>query len=423
MSKSHRQSTSKSAYPALTQENVVRFPQQAARTPSRARTGVSLTKAAVKRLTLPAGKSDAVFWDRDLAGFGLRLKGDKRSWVVQFRKDGVSRRQTIGSTALFDPDEARRRARKLLADKPDPSEARRKAQAAVKLGDLVDGYLAYAGDRQKPSTHGDTTRNLRTHAKPLHGLALRDIDRATVSRLHERLTAKSGPVQANRVLASLSSFFGWAIGKGHVDLNPVLGVPKNAEKPKERVLSDPELKAIWQASGEGDFGTIVKLLMLTGVRRQEIGDMAWSELSTADGQTLWTIPGSRTKNHLPHELPLPDAVATLLPRRPDDGSGEGSRYIFGKLPHSGYSGWSKATARLQRKVGFADFTLHDLRRTFSTKLHDELGIEPHVVEALLNHISGHRAGPAGTYNRASYRAAKTAALERWVVHVAGIVDS
>jgi integrase len=291
----------------------------------------------------------------------------------------------------------------------------------------------------KPRSLAETTRHLKEHAKPLHHAAAAAIGRSDVAELLSKIEHDSGPVAANRVRSSLSAMWGWAVMEGRQDANPVAATRKRAEATRERVLSDTELALIWNGTGgESDHDRIVRLLMLTGLRRDEIGWARWCEL---DGDIL-LIPGARTKNGLPHEAPLPTLAVSQIPPRPGaskDGTTRGG--MFGKRAEEGFSGWSRSKARLDARLAgtlkedfakahgrapreeearLAPWTLHDLRRTMATWL-SEHGEEPHIVEALLNHVSGKaKAGVAGVYNRASYRAQKRAALARWADHIAAV---
>jgi integrase len=207
--------------------------------------------------------------------------------------------------------------------------------------------------------------------------------------------------------------FNWAIREGYDVANPVQGTNKPAQpKSRERVLTDAELKAIWNGCDDDDYGRIVRLLMLTGQRRDEVGGMCWSEI-VGD---RWTIPGARTKNHREHQLPLSAFALALLPDRR-----QGRDFIFGDGPRRGYSGWSKSKARLDARIGVSGWVVHDLRRTVATGMADRLGVLPHVIEAVLNHVSGHKSGVAGIYNRARYSAEISDALERWSEHLSVIV--
>lgn len=414
----------------LPSDNVVTFPHNSEganyQHPSgsrRRQSGVALTKASVKKLSLPPGKDDVVFWDNDLAGFGLRIrKGGKRTWMVQFRDAaGSTRKVVIGNAEVLDAGDARAEAKKLLggiATGNDPAKAKRESRQAVKLSEVLDAYIAFAEAKQKASTHKETVRNLRIHAKPLHTSALSSIDRRMIASLHEKITANNGPTQANRTLAALSTLFTWCIGKGHIDGNPVFAVPKNAETVRERELSDDEIRKIWQATEPGgDHDRIVRLLMLTGCRRSEVGGMRWQEFSDTPAGRLWTVPGARMKNGLPQEVPMPEIALASLPEAKD-----GRSFVFGRKD-TGYSGWSKAKARLDAAIGFSDWGLHDFRRALSTRL-NEHGVAPHIVEAILSHISGAaKGGVAGVYNKALYRDQKREALAIWAGLVDGIVKA
>ena len=413
--------------------NVVAFPnggKTAAASPASARVskrletarGLVLNKSTVKKLACEPGKTETLHRDQLLPGFILRCYANgRRMWLVQYRDEsGATRRVNIGDAAVIEADDARAKAKDLLADVTkgtSPAVRRDEARQATRFGDAVTQYLTYAESRVKPATLKETRRNLVTHCATLNRTAVKDVKRATIAELHDEVSIRNGKVVANRVLAALSSFFSWAIGRGLVEANPVIRMPRNSEKARDRVLSDDEIRAIWKATGsESDFDRIVRLLILTGTRRSEVGDMQQSELQ----DNLWTIAGERTKNGLPHEIQLTDVAWTYLPAMQEEENASG--FIFGKRANSGFSGWSKSKAKLDKAIGFDNWSLHDIRRTFSTRLHDELGVAPHIVEALLNHISGHKSGVGGTYNRAQYRSQKAAALEAWAALITRIVD-
>jgi integrase len=224
---------------------------------------------------------------------------------------------------------------------------------------------------------------------------------------------------ARVMLASLSSFFGWCLKHRRVELNPCANVHRpDAPRARDRVLTDDEIRKFWGACAEiGEpVGQLLKLLLLTGCRRSELAGMRRSELSE-DG-TTWNIPSSRTKNGRAHVVPLSaaarDIIASLKPIAGAAG------FVFTANGRSAISGWSNLKHRLDAAMGIPAWRLHDLRRTAATGMAG-IGIAPHVVEACLNHISGAKAGVAGTYNRAAYAPEKRAALERWTVHVEGLV--
>src|SRR5829696_5666573 len=277
-----------------------------------------LTRPNVARLTVPAGKTEIIVFDEALPGFGVRVRlGGKRTWIAQYRLGSKQRRVTLGTTEAVDPDEARRRARSVLGmvhngDDPQARKAEARARASATLGTVVAHYLdRFAVQRLRAKTLTETRRYLNVSWKPLHGLGLNDIDRRAVALRLSEIARENGPIAANRARVALSAFFNWAMREGLSDGNPVIGTNRAAdERSRDRVLSGEELAAIWGACRDDDFGRIVRLLILTGQRREEVGGMTWSELQL--GRGIWSIPGDRTKNGRPHEVPLPGLATDLL---------------------------------------------------------------------------------------------------------------
>ncbi|KAF2991183.1 site-specific integrase [Methylocystis sp. MJC1] len=390
---------------------------------------MKLTKTTVERLQLPEGKNEAIFFDESLPGFGLRIRaGGKRTWIAQYRLGTKQRRVTIAPVASLDADEARRKARETLAkahlgSDPQLEKAEARAQAAVTLGSVAENYLTrHAASKLKLGTLEDVRRYLRRHWEPLAELPISKVTRATVAARLAIIEQENGRYAANRARAALSRLYSWAIEEGLTDANPVVGTRKPAnETARDRVLTDEELRLVWRHAGEGDYGSIVRLLIITGQRREEVAAMTWGEVDLV-GAT-WRIGGDRTKNARSHDVPLPfQAIAILraIARR------DGRALVFGSR-EGPFSGWSKAKAsldvRIKGELGRAlpPWRLHDVRRTVATRLAD-LGVLPHVVEAVLNHISGHKAGVAGVYNRSIYAAEKREALKLWGNHIASVLQ-
>lgn len=283
------------------------------------------------------------------------------------------------------------------------------------------------------------------HAKTLNGLQVAKISRRDISTLIGTIRENSGPVASNRVRSTLSDFFSWTMSEGidGLENNPVLNTNKSEEKPRERVLKDNELRAIWKHAGDDHYGSIIKLLMLTGQRAEEIAGLQWSEVTETtvpERRVTDTIrlpqfnikaidlPPERTKNNKPHVVPLTKTPAAILaeqPQRADD-DGELREFVFG-IGQKGFSGWSRCKERLDERIEKAlgkpleHWTPHDLRRTMSTLMNDRLGVLPHVVEAVLNHISGAKGGVAGVYNKALYLRERVEALDLWADHLDAIV--
>jgi integrase len=395
---------------------------------------MKLTKANIERLALPAGVHDRIVFDDALPGFGLRLReGGKRTWIVQYRAGAKQRRVTLGTVETLNADEARKRAKGALSKvhlgrDPQLEKAEARAQSAVTLGSIVERYLEErAAKRLKPRTLAEVTRSLREHWKPLHRLPLAKVARVNVAGELGKIIKERGPIAANRSRSYLSTLYAWAIAEGLIDANPVVGTNKATEEiSRDRVLSDEELRFVWSCAGEGDYGAIVHLLILTGQRREEVAAMRWSELDF--DKRLWRIGAERTKNGLLHDVPLSDAAIELLATL---GRREGRDLVFGSRKGP-FQGWGSAKSALDERIraelgergekpAMTPWRIHDVRRTAATRM-NELGVLPHVVEAVLNHISGHKAGVAGVYNRASYTAEKRQALDLLAAHVLALAE-
>jgi integrase len=222
-----------------------------------------------------------------------------------------------------------------------------------------------------------------------------------------RIEARSS-VAAVRARAALSTCFSWAIKEGvEIPANPVAGTNCARLKSRERVLTRNELATLWRGLGDGRFSDIVRLLVLTGQRRSEVGGLRWDEV--VDGAIV--LPGERTKNHRAHAVPLSTLAAEIIERQPRI-----SPFVFGVE----WTSWAGAKQALDARVRIAPWRLHDLRRSFATSAGENGFAPPHVIEQILNHFSGHRAGVAGVYQRATYSAEVRAALERWAEYVTAL---
>lgn len=391
-----------------------------------------LTKATVSKLSIPDGRGELLVFDEALPGFGLRLRaGGKRTWIAQYRLGKKQRRLTLGTTETIDADEARKRAKNALSKvhlgiDPQTEKIEARSQASVTLAAVVEDYLARRAERRlKPRSFEEVKRHLQKLWAPLHQLPIQKIRRADIAARLADIARENGPFAANRARASLSGLFNWALGEGLIDASPILGTNKATEEiSRDRVLTPKELRLIWEHAGEGDYRDIIRLLILTGQRREEVGGMLWPEIDLANA--TWRIGAERTKNGLVHDVPLSaSAVEMLKGRSRRDDTRE---FVFGSR-NGPFQGWSNAKEALDSRVLEAlqarhdpnaelkPWRLHDIRRTVATRLAD-LGVLPHVIEAVLNHISGHRAGVAGVYNRAVYAAEKRAALDLWAHHLA-----
>jgi integrase len=373
---------------------------------------MKLTQPMISKLTLPPGKSDAILFDDDTPGFGLRLRGTgKHVWIFQYAIGAKQRRITLGRTSMISLGAARRTAADLHARVrlgEDPAASKREGRR--RAADTVEAMLRlYIPEKKQALALGSRVsleRHLLRYARPLHGLGVALVSRRDIGSLLAAVAASSGNQTANGTRASLSAFFGWCMERGLIEQNPVIGTRAVRTQPRTRVLSLAELATVWRACGDDPYGSIVRLLILTGQRREEIGGLRFDEV----GDGIIALPASRAKNKRAHIIPLSAPAQAILAAQPPR-----SEFVFGKP----FTSWSRGKQLLGVKI--PPWTLHDLRRSVATGM-AELGVAPHIVEAVLNHVSGHKAGVAGIYNRATYEKEKRAALATWADHVLAAVE-
>jgi integrase len=395
-----------------------KFPKKCNRTYLKKEIAMKLSAKEIDRLKLAPGQSELVKSSDDVPGLRFRLRDNgSRSWEFKF---GKLPRMTLGRYPAVSVEKVHQTARELyakviLGGNPVQEIAEAKARRNETFGAAVEIYLQRRQSEFKPKSLHDVTRHLKVNLAALSGMSIAAVDRRAIATQLARL-ATTAPTQANRTLTSVHAFFRWAIGEGLVENNPATDCNKAQESDaRERYLTNDEIRALWAAlPATGDYSDLVRLLLLTGQRRQEFGDLQWSEIDFETGRI--TLPASRTKNGRPHIIPMSDSVAAILrarPRNPD------RDLIFGQRLGS-FNDWSKAKARLDTTLKIPAWRLHDLRRTCATGM-AELGVQPHVIESVLNHISGHKAGVAGVYNRSTYEGEKGRALALWANHVEHIV--
>ena len=389
-----------------------------------------LTKQSVAALALPEGKSDEIHWDAALDRFGLRLRRSGGrvicTWTIQYRRGQGTRRMAIGPAETLSPEQAREAARQKLAQVDlghDPAAERddRRDRDKLSFKAVAAQYIAAKRLELRPASLRHTVGYLTRpqYFKALWGMPLDQVARRDVASLLLSIATRSGRPTANRARSVLSAFYVWSMQHGLCEQNPVIGSPVPKANPaRDRVLSDSELAAVWEAAnGNDDFSRIVRLLILLPCRRQEVGGMAWSELDL--DQALWTIPGTRTKNATAIALPLMPAAVDIIRSVPCRFERD---QLFGEYRDGGFCAWHTHKQLLDKKTGISEvWNLHDLRRSIATRMAD-LGVAPHVIEACLNHQSGHKAGVAGIYNRSSYQREVHHALGLWSDHVRTLVE-
>jgi integrase len=387
---------------------------------------MKLTESAIAKLALDAGgkksgKKELITFDDDLPGFGIRLRaGGSRTWVYQYKLGPKHRRITFGKYPALRPAKARDTAEKLhaevkLGNDPAGAKAEKQTRAAETFGAIVKDYLARRRGQVRSSTYGENERHLDRNLRPLHGLHITKLDKRAIATELARLSEEAGPTQANRTRASLSKFLNWCVAEGLAEINTAAFTNKNPEQARDRVLTDDELRTVWNALPDGDYGAIVKLLILSGQRANEIALLRWSEIDLKRGTI--TLPRHRTKNRREHVIPLSPPMRDILEAQEQR---DGRDLVFG-VGEGGFSGWSRAKARLDEVATITPWIIHDIRRSVATGM-AAIGIQPHIIEAVLNHISGHKAGVAGIYNRNTYEAEKALALSRWAEHAMAVVE-
>jgi integrase len=404
---------------------------------------MKLTAKTIQTLELPPGKTDVLFWDDDIPGLGIRIRaGGSRSWVFQYALGEKQRRLSLGAATVesfrsgkdklgIREQAARLHARVKLGQDPAGEKQQARKTATDTFEDVAKRFLAFqqahGGNRGRGWKHGSYTeaeRHLMTYAKALHRLLLDKIQQRDIASVISAVRS-SRPVTANRLRTSLASLFSWAMSEGLVSSNPVVGTKRTEEKPRDRVLDPSELRLIWNALEDDHFGTILKLLALTGQRAGEIADMRWSELKGDD----LVLPSDRTKNGREHVVPLSAPARAIIAAQPRRVNRDGNirDLIFG-FGQGGFSGWGNAKDALDKRIAknlgrkMPHWTPHDLRRSFATHA-SGLGVQPHIIEVVLNHVSGFRAGVAGIYNRHAYDNEKRTTLALWADHLLAIVEN
>jgi integrase len=399
------------------------------------------TDAAIKKLKPPQSGRE-FYWDTQLGRFGLRVSPRSKTYIVTTRTFGKGRWQpaqrfTIGEHGRLTLAEARDQARTMLAT----AKARKAPMAPAKIelaADTVRSANTFAAVTQRFITDyleakGRRLSTIRAYKYLFNGSDLaawrdRPVTDITVEDVEGRLAAmmdRGSAIAANRSLAYLRKFFNWCVRRRIITTAPTAAVDAPAgEHQRDRVLSDAELVAIWQAldSESPPVSAVGKLMMLTGQRRNEITGMSWSELHglQRDGHGRLTVesgkqpalelPGSRSKNHRDHVVPLTAQAVALLASIARDGD-----LIFSTTGNAPLFLGSKIKKRIDARLGnkVAPWTWHDLRRTFATGL-ARMKFSRFVISKLLNHADR---SVTAIYDRYEAFDEKRLALEAWAGHV------
>jgi integrase len=370
---------------------------------------ITLSDATLRSLAIPQ-KGQQSYWDASFkaGSFACRVsRGGTKTFVIKYRR----RRYTIGQYPTLSLSEARTEARKLLAE--------------FTLGKVRPQSLSYAKAVELFIEEKEKSRRAST-AAAYKGLLNRIGLSGPVAEItHQEVRRRLGRINTsgayNHRLVALKVFFNWCHRNRYITDNPTLGFAKQTRPKKKRVLTDDELTAVWNAAEqtEGHFNTIVKLLMLTGQRRNELAALKGSYYS--HNQQTICLPSELAKNHREHLFPIGASCAELLSeilKKPQHVSG----YIFFVKTISGspFSAWSKSKKALDKLATIEPWTLHDLRRTFRTGL-ARLGVQPQIAERLVNHISA-RTEMEEVYDEHTYMDEMRDAMNRWEAHLTALIE-
>ncbi|WP_127143188.1 tyrosine-type recombinase/integrase [Pelagibacterium montanilacus] len=368
------------------------------------------------------------------------------SWAYRYRSpiDGKPKKLTIGRYPAFPLTDARKAAGKAardVAEARDPATEKLAARIGAQdrsdmVGELLDTFIKRHVDKKKDSTAAEMRRLIEREVRPLWGnRKVHAITRREVIDLLDGIVERGAETLANRVLALVRRFFNWCAERGVIEAPPTAGVKAPApEISRDRVLNDSEIRWLWKATeAQGPLNGAVRMLVLTGQRRSEVGEMTRQEIDGSD----WHIPPERTKNGNAHTVPLSPLAQTTLAAQPELGR---AGLVFTSNGRTPSSGWSKhkrdldaamlaaAVAEAQKRgkpsddISLPAWRFHDLRRTAASGM-ARLGQPVHVVEALLNHKSGTVKGVAAVYNRYDYADEKRRAANAWASYVETLVTN
>jgi len=344
-------------------------------------------------------------------GFSLRVfPTGRKVYTLKYRHGLTQRRLPLGVHPRISLTEARNKALealRLVDEGIDPAARRRTLGMTVEsiCADFVEKYA------KRNRSWRETERILKREFVAVHGQRdIREIRRSDILEMMDGAIERGAPYQANRIHAILRRFFGWCTERNIIETSPVAGTkPPSREQPRDRVLTDDEIRTVLRICRKEPypFGQFVLLLLATAQRRGELSRLKWSQVDLAAKQ--WVIPAELSKNGKPHVVPLNDFALRLLAELPRFADCD---WAFSTTRRSPISGFSKALRHIHAQSETSDWRFHDLRRTAASGM-ARSGIAPHVVEKVLNHISGTISGVAAVYNRYGYDVERREALDKW----------
>ena len=379
---------------------------------------VNFTDAWLRKLKPPVERED--FRDRGTRGLQLRSSpSGVKTFSFVFRLGSKMGRATLGRYPDVDLKFARTKAdefRKLVSQGIDPrSEKRAKRRLQEMTVELMVHEFIQTYAKPKNSSWKQAESNLRLYLSNFYGTQpISEVTRADIHQILDDLIARDKQTAANRALAHIRKFFGWLVERGYLNHSPADHIkPRHKESERHRVLSDAEIKAIWNAAEamSGPYSAWLKLLLLCGQRRVETASMRRSQI--IDGS--WHLSATDTKNKQPHIIPLPNQAQRLVDQLIEK---EGNFLIkSGRNGDRPVNGFSKAKLQMDRLSGVENWKFHDLRRTVATNL-TKLGIDRLILQKIINHSER---GVTQIYDRYSYMDEKREALQKWADRLDDIV--
>jgi integrase len=373
---------------------------------------IKLTPAFVKDAVAQAGKDRTVYWDTTLPGFGfVALASGAKSYCVQYRANGKSRRMAID--AVLGLEQARKRARGLLGEVArdrDPLAERRAAAGVDTFRAIATEYMRMVGKSLR--TAGERQQILDRLIFPALGAKqIDEIRRSDIARMLDRIELERGARMADIALSILRKIMNWHASRSDDFRSPIVpGMKRDKAGPRERILTDDELRSIWATSADGPFGALVRFLLLTAARRTEAARMARGELV----EGVWTLPAERSKTGKAVERPLSGAAVAVVNGLPKI-AGCDFFFTYGRVPLNSF-GYQKRD--LDRASGVTNWRLHDLRRT-SRSLMSRAGVQSDIAERCLGHVIG---GVRGIYDRHRYLEEMRHAYEALAAQIERIVN-
>jgi integrase len=405
-----------------------------------AKTKITVRALDALRSDAKRRSATAYVWDSELRGFGARVSASgQTSWLVQKwvgGRGGRAKRVVLAHYPPIDLDEARKLASIAIGDvgkgvdlvdkKSKARQAKREALNATRLGDAVEQFLRRNSTGNRYWT--EVRRKFETEVISALGrdIVVREITKRDVRALVEAKLDEGKDGAARSLFAAVRPFFKWCVERDIIVESPIDGVtPPSPLQSRDRILSDDEVRAVWTVTESMPlFGPFYRLLLLTAQRREEVAAMSWSEV---DLQTsAWTIPKTRTKNGKEHVVHLSAQAIQVLEAIARH---EHSKLVFTTTGDTPISGYGKAKRRLDERLeahlegrSIEPWVVHDLRRTAASGM-ARLGFQPHIIERVLNHVSGVTGGLVGVYQRYEYIDDRKRALEAWGQHVGALTGA